>query len=291
MNVHQTIRKGIKELLFSNDYLAIPGFGGFVLKKLPAHFSTAGTLLLPPAKHVGFNAQLKQNDGVFVQWLQQELACNAGEALKHLAEFSDYCKSLLENRGRLTIEGIGFFYVDFENNTCFEPQQHTNFLKDSFGLLPVHIKELDIEIPVKEKVIFIDREIERAQVPVEVKKQRNYRKLAAAAVSGAVLFSALLTVVSTTKISGQLKSAVFGSEIKAVYSPVNYGELNLKQPGTAEKDFVADANGIASLELDNKTIAVKAFEVESPVINTRVVHNSQHKNFFTQKFRGGAGML
>jgi hypothetical protein len=274
MNVHQTIRKGINELLFFNDYLVIPGFGGFVLKKTPAHFSSGNTLLLPASKHVGFNTQLKQNDGVFVQWLQGQLNCTSAEALAHLTEFAAYCNSLLQNRGRITIDGIGFFFLDFENNICFEPQQHSNFLRDSFGLSPVHIKELDIEIPVKEKPVFVDRQIERTETPAEIKKQRNYRKLAVAAVSGAVLFSALLIVVSTAKFNGPLKSALFGTETKTVYSPVNYSPLEIKGTDAAKKDYVVDANGIAFLELENKTIAVKALETDlAPVAEKSSHHN------------------
>ncbi|MGZ3920003.1 MAG: HU domain-containing protein [Bacteroidia bacterium] len=276
MNIHQTILKGVKEQLFFNDYLVLPGFGGFVLKKSPAHFSSGGTLILPPSKTVSFNVQLKQNDGLFVQWLQKELSCDATQAIKHLEDFAEYCKSLLNNRGRLTIDGIGFFYLDFENNICFEPQQQNNFLRESFGLAPVHVKELDIETPVKNKPVFVDREIERTETIVpEIKKQRNYRRIAVAAVSGAILFSAIMVVVSTSKFSGPLKSAVFGNETKAVYSPVNYSELNLKSIDPGKKDYVADANGIASLELDNnKTIAVKAMETETSEINTATHHTT-----------------
>jgi len=285
MNIHQTILKGVKEQLFFNDYLVLPGFGGFVLKKSPAHFSSGGTLILPPSKTVSFNVQLKQNDGLFVQWLQKKINCDATQALKHLEDFAEYCKSLLNNRGRLTIDGIGFFYLDFENNICFEPQQQNNFLRESFGLAPVHIKELDIEIPVKNNTVFVDRGIERTEIPTPVKKQRNYRKMAIAAVSGAILFSTIMVIVSTSKFSGPLKSAMFGNEAKAIYSPVNYSELNLKTIDPAKKDYVADANGIASLELDNnKTIAVKAFETSSaetsvPTHNTTVASSHSRKNF------------
>lgn len=281
MNVHQIILKGLKEQLFFNDYLVLPNFGGFVLKRTLSHFSASSALLLPPAKTVSFNAQLKQNDGIFVQWLQNELKCDATQAVNHLTDFAEYCKSLLHNRGRLTIDGIGFFYLDFESNICFEPQQQSNFLRESFGLSPLSLKELEPEIIQKQETIFADRVISREEIETlktEVKKQRNYRKLAAAAVSGAVLFSALLIIVSTAKIKGPLKSAVFGSETKSVYSPITYSDLNLKTLSSEKKDYVADANGIASLTLDNnKIIAVKAFEAEAST--TAIVKNTSSKNY------------
>lgn len=282
MNVHQIILKGLKEQLFLNDYLVLPNFGGFVLKRMPSHFSPSSALLLPPAKTVSFNAQLKQNDGIFVQWLQNELKCEALQAKNHLTDFSEYCKSLLNNRGRLTLEGIGFFYLDFESNICFEPQQQSNFLTHSFGLSSISVKELEAEISVKQQAVFADRLIsteEKEILKVEAKKQRNFRKIAVAAVSGAILFSALLIVISSIKISGSLKSSVFGSETKSVYNPIAYSELNLKKLSSEKKDYVADANGIASLTLDNnKIIAVKAFEAEASTTDIAKTNHST-KNF------------
>jgi hypothetical protein len=276
VNVHQTILKGIKEQLFLNDYLVLPDFGGFVLKKSPAHFSSSGTLILPPSKSVSFNVQLKQNDGLFVQWLQAELKCEAKDALAHLHDFAGYCKSLLQNRGRLTIEDIGFFYLDFENNICFEPQQQTNFLTSSFGLTPVSFKELEIEIPVKQETAFVDRKPDTIETikAEEIKKRRNYRKMATLAISGAVIFSALVVLVSNNKISGKLKASFLGTETKTVYTPVTYSDIKLTDLSTNKKDYVADANGIAAIELDNKTIAVKAMEVEA--VTTKVAKHTSH---------------
>jgi hypothetical protein len=60
MNVQNHIIKGIKELLYSNNYLVIPNFGGFVLKQSSSHFSNSTGILNPPSKIVSFNKQLKQ---------------------------------------------------------------------------------------------------------------------------------------------------------------------------------------------------------------------------------------
>src|SRR4051812_36740741 len=113
MNVQQTIIKGIQEQLFYNDYLVLPDFGGFVLKKKASHYSPTGGSIIPPSKTVSFNVQLKQNDGILVLWLQNKLACTSSEALSHLVEFSHYCSGILNTKRRLTLDGIGFFYLDF----------------------------------------------------------------------------------------------------------------------------------------------------------------------------------
>lgn len=283
MNVHQTILKGVKEQLFINNYLVLPNFGGFVLRKTPAHFSGSGTLILPPAKTVSFNAQLKQNDGIFSQWLQTELNCDNNQALAHLNDFAEYCKSLLANRGRLNIDGIGFFYQDFENNICFEPQQQTNFLTSSFGLTPLSVKELELDVVEKTETVFVDRTITNpVEIKQEVKKRRNYRTVAIAAVSGAVIFSALVLLVSNNTISGKLKASLFGAESKTTYTSINYTPLNLKNQSADKKDYVADVNGVATLELDNnKVVAVKAFDTDKTT--TVVSHGTHHRTSFAKK--------
>ncbi len=288
MNVHQAIIKGIKEQLFFNNYLVLPNFGGFILKQVPSYFSASGGMLLPPSKTISFNAQLKQNDGILAQWIQSNLVCDHLQAINHLNDFAEYCKSILLNKGRLTIDGLGFFYSDFENNICFEPQQQVNFLTSSFGLSPVSIRELEVESPRNTQAVFVDRLITNTAIEgqAQTKKIRNYRKAAIISFSGILLFSCLLFVVSNNKLGGTLKASLFGKEQKLNYSIMSYQELNLKNLSDAKKDYVADVNGIAVLELENnKIISVQA--IENNFVKTNLISNTQpankinpsHKNF------------
>lgn len=259
MNVQQTIIKGIKEQLFFNNYLVLPGFGGFVLKSRPAHFSASGGLLLPPSKTVSFNAQLKQNDGILAIWLQNKVSCSADEALGHLQDFSGFCTGILNAKRRLSLEGIGFFYLDFENNICFEPQQDSNFLSSSFGLAPVSIKELEPEIAgIKTGSVFIDRRPHIQEAPEKPVKLRNYKKLINPAMFGIILICLLALLVSNSTIKGELRSSVFGENLKGVYTPLSYPELVIAATALKNDTYVADANGIATIDLESeKTLAVK----------------------------------
>ncbi len=282
MNVQQIIIKGIKEQLFFNNYLVLPNFGGFVLKSNPTHFSGTGGVLVPPSKTLSFNSQLKQNDGVLAIWLQNTLKCTSSEALSNLNEFADYCKSILSTRRRLSIEGVGFFYLDFENNTCFEPQLDTNFLADSFGLKPVFLVEIsETATEIKKELVLEDRiGDEVINIKAEIKKQRNYRRVIAPLALVVAIFSLLALLVTNTKISGELKSAIYGSGEAGSYSPLNYQPLTLINTAKENTGYVADANGIATLEIDNnKTIAVKAVETENNVFVKNSLDNSTHKIF------------
>lgn len=275
MNVQKHILSGISELLHQHDFLVIPGFGGFVMKTGSAHFSANGGMLYPPSKTIGFNVQLKQDDGLLLLWLKEKINCSPLEASGHLANFSEYCHSILQNKGRLTIEGIGFFYTNFEGKICFEPQQHVNFLKSGFGLSPLSIKELPAEeikkeIQTEDRIIHVEEKTDSG----DRKKISRYRKIAFASVIAALLFSGLLVFVSNTKMSGKLKAAFGGSETKSTYAPIPYDPMKL-DPLTAEKgDYTADVNGIAVVELEeHKSIAVKTFEVVE-IVSPKKVNES-----------------
>ena len=261
MSIQQTIIKGIKEQLFFNDYLVLPNFGGFVLKSKPAHFSVSGGLLVPPSKTVSFNAQLKQNDGILTLWLQNALNCNAGEAITHLNDFSEFCTGILNAKRRLSLEGIGFFYLDFENNVCFEPQQDSNFLAASFGLGPLTIKELEpavSELKKEKETVFVDRTLRSAEQPLPpVRNRRNYSRMVTPLLVSILFVSLLGLLVNNTTIKGELHSSIFGSSSRSTYNPVNYPELAILGSPAKLPAYVADANGIASLELaETKKVAV-----------------------------------
>ena len=278
MSIQQTIIRGIKEQLFFNDYLVLPNFGGFVLKSKAAHFSASGGLLIPPSKTVSFNAQLKQNDGIFAIWLQNALKCDAIQAVNHLKEFSEYCSGILTAKRRLSLEGIGFFYLDFENNICFEPQQDSNFLTNSFGLGPVSIKELESEIPEpKKETVFVDRTLHSTETIIQpVRTKRNYNKMVTPLLLAILFVSLLGLLVNNSSMKGELRSSLFDGNSKGTYTPLTYKDLNIINSFAKNQVYVADVNGIATLALEeSKKLSVKAV---STIFNSSPAKHSESKH-------------
>jgi len=259
MNIQTTIVKCINEQLYLNDYLVIPNFGGFVLKTTPSQLSLNGSTIFPPSKTLSFNTQLKQNDGVLAMCLQNRLNCSNTESLQHLNDFASYSLSILNTSKRLTFDNIGFFYSDFENNICFEPQTSTNFLTNSFGLTPIALKVLEIEpVVTKKEPVFVDKTPEKATHKEVIRQQpKRYSKAIVPSLIILTLFSLLALFISNSKITGQLKASIFGHSGKANYSPLSYSELKLESTINENNTYVADANGIASLNIeDTKTLLV-----------------------------------
>jgi len=257
MNIQNTIIKCINQQLFLNNYLVMPNFGGFVLKTTSAQLALNGAIIIPPAKTLSFNAQLKQNDGVLAICLQNTLNCSITEALQHLNDFALYCTSILNTSKRITFENIGFFYTDFENNICFEPQTNTNFLTSSFGLTSISLKKIEQEpIPLKKQPVFVDKKPEKVtQQPIV--KRKNYSKILVPSLIAITLFSLLALVISNSKITGPLKASIMGHSGKINYSPLIYSDLKLQAVISENNTYVADANGIASINIENsKTLLV-----------------------------------
>jgi hypothetical protein len=272
MNIQQTIIEGISEQLYFNDYMVLPDFGGFVLKSKPAHFSATGSQIVPPSKTVSFNAQFRQNDGIMVLWLSKKINCAPDTALKHLRDFADYCSGLLQSKRRFSLNGIGFFYLDFENNICFEPQKDVNFLRDSFGLGPVSLTEVAVQPVVrKTELKFVDRSPVIEQPLTAVKTKRNLSRLVLPAAIVTLFCSMIILVLSGTRLTGELRSSLAGSDARSVYQPMNYSELDLTAPAPVSSAYVADANGIAVIELgEHKRLHVNISSNESAALS----HNS-----------------
>ena len=283
MNVQHTIIKSITEQLYVHNYLVIPNFGGFVLKTQSAQLNFNGAVTTPPSKTISFNAQLKQNDGVLVICLQSKLNCTANEALNYLNDFATYCTSILNTSKRITFENIGFFYIDFENNICFEPQTNTNFLTSSFGLTPLTLKKIEVET-IKKQALFVDKTHQKAiQQPIIATK--NYKKVIMPSLIVMAVVSLLALFISNNKITGSLKATILGTSTKINYKPLTYLELKLQTNNNSNTTYVVDANGIATINLEEtKTIfvnTVASLSTTNLAVTTKKTTAKHSPNFET----------
>ena len=208
MIVQKTIINGISELLYTHDYVVVPGFGGFVSRHQLAHYSLNRDVLNPPSKKILFNVQLKQNDGVLASWLKEKISCDFNAATQHIEEFAAHCKALLETKHRLEFENLGLFYLDFEKNICFEPKTDVNFLIESFGLSSITLKEIEKE----EKVKVIETKDRFSKIEVKQPERKiNYRRIAAVAAGVPVFAAALLFAVNFVKPGAIQYSGIFNT--------------------------------------------------------------------------------
>jgi hypothetical protein len=286
MNVHAQIVDGIKTLLHQQEYVVIPQFGGFVTQVHFSKYLIEKNILTPPGKIISFNKQLRQNDGVLSFWLQNELNVTPEIALKHLTEFSDYCSQVLRTKRRLNLENLGFFYLDLENNMCFEPKNDSNYLLDSFGLTPVILNELPQLAVEKKETEFVDRQLEPLKQELPVKRKRNLRPLAYLALGGSILFFSLAALVTINKSEGPLLSGIFNNDAARTYKPLAYSELVLQKTDAETKAYVPNSEGIAVIDINtNKSIAVNVNE-NAGSAKEEVHHVAKTRNYkYAGKFQ------
>jgi len=127
----------IKELLFENNSLVIPGFGALTLKYAPSTIDHVQGLLNPPTKSIQFDKNLVVNDGKLIDIIQQKHQVTTEEANRQIAKFVSIMKDQLDRREMVNIAGVGRLYKDFESNVQFIPDS-TNFNKEAFGLPTVN---------------------------------------------------------------------------------------------------------------------------------------------------------
>jgi len=126
------INQYIKELLFLNDCVIIPEFGGFITNYKPA--SVENNQFFPPAKEIAFNNKLISNDGLLVNYISEIEGINYFEAKQKLGAFVEEIQLNLERNRNVYFEGVGYLHYDSRENLQFEPQIKQNLLAESYGL-------------------------------------------------------------------------------------------------------------------------------------------------------------
>lgn len=245
------LSKDIIELLKENDCVIIPGFGGFVANYFSGGVDFKTQEFFPPSRRIAFNQNLKNNDGLLINYLSLKHNCDWQAAGIVVNTFVNEIKESLSKYNYFVIEGLGKI-VKEKNSIVFYPEVEINFLEDSFGL------EKFI-FPVLKSNEIIRPEVKRTVSKVkEAKANRSKRKtsnwiytLSAAAVLGGLIFLTIKTGVSD-KIFNKDKEY-------AIVVPID----NLNENKT-EVQTSSDNNNVKSEEIQNLETG-KTENIESPI--------------------------
>jgi nucleoid DNA-binding protein len=123
----------IKALLYRHDCVVVPGFGAFLAQFQSAKIDEEQNLFYPPIRSIRFNAQLKNNDGLLLNYLETENGLNYVEAQNAIKDFVVDVETTLIHQGNVVFKELGRFTYQNENQLVFEPFSN-NFLLDAFGL-------------------------------------------------------------------------------------------------------------------------------------------------------------
>lgn len=136
------INRYIKDLLLEHDCVVIPGLGGFIGIAMRAEVQTITKTINPPGKRISFNGQLQRNDGLLIHHISLVEGISYDEAETGVQNFVKACKRRLEQSGLIIFPEVGKLMADTEGTISFHPTPGRNLLQESFGLKPVHYRQI-----------------------------------------------------------------------------------------------------------------------------------------------------
>ena len=144
------VASSINELLFEKNSVIVPGFGGFELQQQPANIDHIKSTISPPNKVPSFNKNLTINDGVLVDYIQNQNKCTLEEANKIVADFVVEIEGKIEKKEIVEFPKVGRIYKDYNKALQFLPYD-TNFNVGAFGLPAVEIHPFSRSESVKKE--------------------------------------------------------------------------------------------------------------------------------------------
>ena len=200
----------IEVLLLENDCVIVPGLGGFVAHYTPAMRVAEENVFLPPTRIIGFNPQLKMNDGLLVQSYMAVYDTDFSDATRIVEKEVAHIFTALHEEGKVDLPNIGELRYSIHGIYDFVPYDHKITTPYLYGLDSFEMQELaELKKPYAElKKPYMEKAI-RYSVPVvpedkkrrfEIKFNRSYLSNAVAMIAVVALFFFLSTPIENTEV-------------------------------------------------------------------------------------------
>lgn len=262
------LSRHIELLLAENDCVVIPGFGGFITHEMPAQWNRKESIFFPPTRTLGFNPQLKMNDGLLVQSYMKITGNNYAQASEMLDKDVKKITETLRREGKVDFPRIGNISYLADNRYDFSPYENQLLSPAYYGLDYFGIKELSALIEEnsitekkrKRKItypLFINPLLRNTaavaaililfffmSTPIEntYVEEENYAYILPTELFNKIRKESLLTTPVTTQTSkGTNDKSTTNTEQSGV-KPVATKEIRVPQPETKETAPVTEVN-------------------------------------------------
>lgn len=237
--------------MLQHNCVVVPSFGGFVAQRVGAQLDPVRGIMTPPRKAVMFNRQLINNDGLLIATFAHHSKTDFAAAQAAVNELVSEWETRLRNGERISLDRIGFLFLDAERNLCFEQDKFYNLLLESYGLGPVRfvsasdveaktnhaavqelVKEVTdtpvVEFETKQPVILTvvekEEDSEKPVLTIAVPKKGSnaWKYIAAAALLPVAFYSFWIPMKTDVLESGMLSLSDFNpfrKSSEAVYKP------------------------------------------------------------------------
>lgn len=191
----------IEALLLENDCVIVPGLGGFVAHYAPATRVKEENIFLPPTRIIGFNPQLKMNDGLLVQSYMSVYGTNFSDATKMVERKASELIETLHEDGRADLPNVGEVRFTIHNTFDFVPYDNKLTTPYLYGLDAFEMQELSALAKLKEEnVTSIPVTLNKGKRTYAIRFNRAYLANAAAVVAAIVLSFFFSTPIENTEV-------------------------------------------------------------------------------------------
>lgn len=255
----------IEALLLENDCVIVPGLGGFIAHSTPARRVEEEDIFLPPSRTIGFNPQLKLNDGVLVQSYMEVYATNFSDATKMVEKEVNELIALLHEEGKAELENVGELHYTIYDTYEFYPYNNKITTPLLYGLDSFQMKKLSDMVVTKEKVL-IPTVLIPEKKSYEIKFNRAYLRNVAAMIAAIILFFAFSIPVKNTDVQKNNYAQLLPTDLfeKMENQSLVLTPVEVKQQASPKKKAVASRQERKITSQDARTshpIAVKEIKV------------------------------
>lgn len=256
----------IDYLIQKHDCVIIPDFGGFVLNREVASVAADGSIT-PPRVIVGFNPDLKYNDGLLAESYMNAYSISYDAACKRLTDVVKRLNTVLNLRQPIEIGRLGKLSLGSDNRLNFEPNVHLSaFHPETFGLSVLDIKRL---VDIKEI----------QEISIITTRRSLYRRAFAgvgAAAAAILVFFVTSTPISENEIANTQQSGFFTDLISTSAKVSNKTETiamdNLLAVAAEDADAVENTTPDAPIETIEVEIKKEEPKIEkvAPAVTQKV---------------------
>lgn len=179
----------ITYLLTKHECVIVPGFGAFVASIVEKSKIRETGLLCPPIQPLGFNPEIKHNDGLLANAISKKENISYKEACLRIQQYVDYLNNRLKEQKTIQIHWVGKLALSAKRKIIFAPSLYLSCNARHFGLSNFYLPTLK-ELEGNLESMF-EKKAEKAPVYIPMNKNISWW---AGSVAVAVL---ALFVVST----------------------------------------------------------------------------------------------
>lgn len=205
----------IETLLLENDCVIIPGFGGFVAHYASAQWVEEECIYLPPTRNIGFNPQLKMNDGLLVQSYMAVHDTNFSDAQRIIDKEIQELIATLHEEGRADLPNVGELHFTIHGTYEFTPFNNKITTPSLYGLDAVSITPLKQKSKVVDRKPVVSYNTSADKNTYNISINRTFVRHAAAVAAAIVMFFMLSVPVENTEIRNENYAQLMPSELFA----------------------------------------------------------------------------